>query len=82
MNILLTTPVSTNNIDITFDDVNIFDGIRKLSEYFQDLANHLPSYERVGLVMGKLLGFFPADFWFCMIICVICLVLSRILRRY
>ena len=81
--LLLTQNVVSSNItDVTFDDINIFDGIRQLSEFFQDLPNKLPAFQRVGSFMGLCLKTFPAKFWFCMIIVVICLVLGRILRRF
>ena len=80
--ILLTSGVSSNSFDITFDDVNILDGLRQLAEYFKNLPNHLPGFQRVGSILGLMLNSFPPKFWFCMIICVICLTLARILRRF
>lgn len=79
---LLSSVVSSNVTDLEFDGINIFDGLRRISEYFREIPNHLPSFQRVGLVMGKMLSCFPPRFWFCMIIFVIGLVLVRILRRF
>ena len=80
--LLFSNTVSSNTPSITFDDINIFDGLRRLAEYFQELPNHLPAFQRVGRVLGLMLSTLPPKFWFCMIIVIICLTLARILRRF
>lgn len=74
--------VSTNDIDTTFNGVDIVDGLSQISEYFKNIPERVPVMKNVGIIFGYCLDCFPSKFWFCMIIVVICLTISRILRRY
>lgn len=78
----LTDTVSSNDIDISFDGVDLLDGLKQLGDYFQNLPNKLPGYERVGSFFGAMLKAFPPRFWFALIVCIICMCIGRILRRY
>lgn len=78
----LTGSVSSNDIDITFDGIDLFEGLHTLADFFSDIPNKLPSYARVGSLFGTMLEVFPPKFWFTMIIVVICLTIARIFKRY
>lgn len=73
--------VSSNSY-FEFDGINITDGLDKFRDFWDNMVNYLPGFQRVGLVLNNVFSAFPPKFWFCMIICVICLTIGRILRRY
>lgn len=73
--------VSDNDIDISFDGVDLIEGLRQLGELFRTLDQKFPNFGKIGHILGTVLGFFPPKFWFCLIIALICLVTARIIKR-
>lgn len=72
--------VSSNSF--LFDGVDLTEGLQKFSAYWDQFVDTLPGYVKVGTVLNNVFEAFPPKFWFCMIICVICLTLGRMLRRF
>lgn len=72
--------VSSNSF--IFDGVDLTEGLRKFSAYWDQFYDTLPGYVKVGRVLNNVFEAFPPKFWFAMIIVVICMTLERMLRRF
>ena len=73
--------VSGNMPDISFDGVDVVQGLQDISTYFNNLKNFLPSFARMGGILGHILRTFPNKFWFALTFLVICMTISRIVCR-
>lgn len=80
---LTTQPIDVSSNDsFVFDGVDLESGILQFQAWWDQIQDQLPGYVKVGSILNNVFEAFPPKFWFAMILCVICMTLARILKRF
>lgn len=67
--------------DISFDGIDIVSGLQQMGDFFQNLPNYGPSFGRIGTILNRFWSLFPNDYWFALIILLICFTIQRVIVR-
>ena len=73
--------VSGDNVEFSFDGVDIIEGLQKMGDFFKNLPNYFPPFVKIGRILKHVWIVFPSDYWFALCIVLVCFTIMRVFCR-
>lgn len=70
-----------DDVEFSFDGIDIISGLQQMGDFFSNLSDYAPPFQKIGFILNRFWGLFPNDFWFAMIVTMICLTIARVICR-